>query len=84
MATILLAILVMLLAVAAMAVGVMLGRKPIKGSCGGMSAMMGNPECPLCGGDVAKCEEVSSASPPGGQRGTPGQPVRVDPARRDS
>lgn len=31
----------LLIAVAAMAVGVMMGRKPIKGSCGGINALPG-------------------------------------------
>lgn len=59
METILLAMLVMLLAVAAMAIGVMFGRAPIKGSCGGMSALAGEPDCPICGGDAARCEAAS-------------------------
>lgn len=37
MATLLLAISVTLISVAGLALGVMLGRKPIKGSCGGLS-----------------------------------------------
>ena len=44
-----------LLVVLAMAVGVLAGRKPIQGSCGGISAMSGG-ECPVCGGNPAKCE----------------------------
>lgn len=52
-----------------MAVGVILGRKPITGSCGGIGAALGEVdyECELCGGDEAKCEslnaENSDASP---------------------
>lgn len=38
-----------------MAVGVLAGRKPIQGSCGGISAMTGG-DCPVCGGNPAKCE----------------------------
>jgi hypothetical protein len=38
-----------------MAVGVLAGRGPIKGSCGGMSAMSGE-DCPICGGNPAKCD----------------------------
>ena len=44
-----------------MAVGVLLGRKPISGSCGGVGAALGEKDyvCDLCGGDEAKCEELS-------------------------
>ena len=45
--------------VALMAVGVMLGRKPIAGSCGGMRALGMETECEICGGDVAKCDTES-------------------------
>lgn len=49
---------VLLLIVTAMSVGVLLGRKPIKGSCGGMSALGMGTACDVCGGDKAKCEDV--------------------------
>ena len=42
--------------VALMAVGVLFGRKPIAGSCGGMKALGMEMECEICGGDAAKCE----------------------------
>ena len=42
--------------VALMAVGVLLGRKPIAGSCGGMKALGMEMECEICGGDAAKCD----------------------------
>lgn len=48
---------VMLLVVAGMAVGVMAGRKPIAGSCGGMGATGIESNCTLCGGNPQKCEE---------------------------
>ena len=47
----------MLLLVAAMAIGVLMGRKPIKGSCGGMSALGVDADCEICGGDREVCEE---------------------------
>ena len=56
MTTLLLAFAAMLILVAAMAVGVMLGRKPIAGSCGGMKALGMNMECEICGGDASRCE----------------------------
>ncbi len=39
-----------------MSVGVMMGRKPIAGSCGGMSALGMETECDICGGDKQVCE----------------------------
>lgn len=50
----------MLVVVAAMAVGVMLGRKPIAGSCGGMSALGLETACEICGGDRSKCDNEKS------------------------
>lgn len=49
--TILVTFLVLLAAVAAMAVGVMNGRKPISGSCGGLNG----ENCPVCGG--GECQQ---------------------------
>lgn len=57
MLTIVLAFGLMLLLVAAMAVGVLMGRKPISGSCGGMSALGMEVACDICGGDKGKCDE---------------------------
>ena len=44
-----------------MSIGVIMGRKPITGSCGGVGAALGekNYTCDLCGGDPSKCEEKS-------------------------
>ncbi|MFZ5722760.1 MAG: (Na+)-NQR maturation NqrM [Pseudomonadota bacterium] len=58
MATILLTILLMLFVFAAMAIGVLAGRRPIQGSCGGLSALTG--PCEVCGGDPAKCDAASA------------------------
>jgi hypothetical protein len=55
----LLTLVVMLLAVGGMALGVLMGRQPIKGSCGGMSALAGGGTCAVCGDDPAKCTEKS-------------------------
>jgi len=43
-----------------MSVGVLFGRKPVQGSCGGLNKIDGMDECELCGGDRAKCDEVTS------------------------
>lgn len=74
MTTILLSIGLVCILFAAMAIGVMLGRQPIKGSCGGMSALGLKGDCEICGGDRTKCEEASSAGERGG-----GQVRRFDP-----
>lgn len=42
--------------VAAMAVGVMAGRAPISGSCGGVGRLGIDQKCDLCGGDPQVCE----------------------------
>ncbi|SFX08298.1 (Na+)-NQR maturation NqrM [Marinospirillum alkaliphilum] len=39
-----------------MSVGVLMGRKPIAGSCGGMSALGMDTECDICGGNKDICE----------------------------
>ena len=61
MAEILLAILMFGLLIAAMAIGVLMGGKPISGSCGGVGAALGeaNYSCDICGGDPNKCDEQS-------------------------
>lgn len=53
----LVAFVVMLILVAGMAIGVIMGREPIKGSCGGMSALGMDTACDICGGNPAKCDE---------------------------
>ena len=57
--TFLLAFLFLSVLVALMAIGVLFGRKPIAGSCGGMKALGMEVECEICGGDAAKCDTES-------------------------
>lgn len=45
------------LVMAAMAVGVIAGRGPIKGSCGGMGALGIDTACDICGGNPQRCDE---------------------------
>ena len=49
----------MLAFVILMAIGVLMGRKPISGSCGGMAAIGMESACDVCGGDKNKCEKES-------------------------
>ncbi|TCK08886.1 (Na+)-NQR maturation NqrM [Marinobacterium mangrovicola] len=57
MDTLILTFVVLLCIITAMSVGVLMGRKPIAGSCGGMSALGMDTACDICGGDQAKCDE---------------------------
>ncbi|MBE02922.1 (Na+)-NQR maturation NqrM [Marinobacter lutaoensis] len=57
MGTFLLALLIVILVVAGMAIGVMFGRKPISGTCGGIGALGISASCEICGGDTRKCKE---------------------------
>lgn len=56
MTTLLLAFGIMLLLMIGMAVGVLAGREPIKGSCGGLAKVGLDGECEFCGGDLSKCD----------------------------
>jgi len=57
MSLFLISALVIGLVMAAMAVGVMAGRPPIKGSCGGMGALGIDAACDICGGNPQRCDE---------------------------
>lgn len=61
MSTFLAAFAFMLVVVAGMAVGVIFGRKPLKGSCGGMAALGMETECDVCGGDQSRCDKENEA-----------------------
>jgi len=56
----------LMIIVTIMAVGVIMGRKPIAGSCGGVGTALGEEDyvCDLCGGDEAKCEELKASPQP--------------------
>ncbi len=47
----------MLLLIAAMAVGVLMGGKPIAGSCGGLNNLGLKDGCDICGGKDEECEK---------------------------
>lgn len=52
----LLGLLVFGVVMAGMAVGVLRGRPPLKGSCGGLNTLGMKGNCEICGNDPAKCE----------------------------
>lgn len=64
MMTFLLVFILLGLIVAGMSVGVLMGRKPITGSCGGVGAALGqkNYTCDICGDDPNKCEEQNGVN----------------------
>ncbi|MFE8071508.1 (Na+)-NQR maturation NqrM [Marinobacteraceae bacterium S3BR75-40.1] len=62
MGTFLLALVIVLLLIAGMSIGVIMGRKPISGTCGGLNNMGGNTSCDICGGNPQKCEESSTSA----------------------
>jgi len=59
MATLIGTFILLLLVVAGMAIGVMFGRKPLKGSCGGLNNGGSDSGCSVCGGNPAKCDEAT-------------------------
>ncbi|KXS38737.1 MAG: hypothetical protein AWU55_1100 [Halomonadaceae bacterium T82-2] len=58
----------MLLLVTAMSVGVLLGRKPITGSCGGLNNLGLKDGCDICGGKDEVCEEENRKRRAGARR----------------
>jgi uncharacterized protein len=64
MAMLVISFIVLLLIVTAMSIGVLMGRKPITGSCGGVGAALGEDDyvCDICGGDESKCEQRSQGT----------------------
>ena len=63
METVIVAFFVMLALDGAMAVGVIFGRAPIKGSCGGLGAVGIDQGCEICGGDPQRCESIMEPAP---------------------
>ncbi len=57
MTTVLIAFLIILLVVCIMSIGVFMGRKPLKGSCGGLSSLGLKDSCEICGGDDDACKK---------------------------
>ena len=61
----LLTFLIMGLIMAGMAIGAMAGRGPLKGSCGGLSAVGIEGCCEICGDDPSRCDEQGDDAPGG-------------------
>jgi len=53
---------IMLALVAAMSIGVIMGRKPIAGTCGGLNMMGADGACDICGGDTSKCDATDETT----------------------
>lgn len=62
MAMMLVTLVVMLGVVAAMSVGVIFGRKPLTGSCGGVGQALNEKDyvCDFCGNDENKCKDLNA------------------------
>ncbi len=61
MAEFILSFLILVAIVAGMAVGVMRGREPISGTCGGLNNIGVDGACEICGGNPAQCEQETGA-----------------------
>ena len=66
--TIAIAFVVLLLVVAAMAVGVIVSGRRITGSCGGLGALPGIDRCDICGRDVSDASQVDCGKRGSGPR----------------
>ncbi|MFL2530793.1 MAG: (Na+)-NQR maturation NqrM [Porticoccaceae bacterium] len=64
MLDILFAVLGFIFLISIMAIGVLMGKKPIAGSCGGVAAALDEKDytCEICGDDPNKCDEISKTS----------------------
>lgn len=65
MAEFIISVLIFALVIAVMAIGVMAGRAPIKGSCGGLGKLGVAGACEICGGDVQRCDKQGGKPDPG-------------------
>nr|WP_148417032.1 (Na+)-NQR maturation NqrM [Haloferax sp. KTX1] len=56
--TFILAVVLVMVLIAGMSIGVMFGRKPISGSCGGVGNQLGGGSgCSVCGRESGSCED---------------------------
>ncbi|GEK72302.1 MULTISPECIES: (Na+)-NQR maturation NqrM [Halomonas] len=68
MGTFLVVLVFMLVIMAAMAIGVIVARKPIAGSCGGLNKLGLKEGCEVCGGQDEVCEEENRKRQGGARR----------------
>ena len=59
----LLSFVILLAVLAGMAIGVIKGRAPISGSCGGLNKLGADTACEICGGNPAKCDNRDITEP---------------------
>jgi hypothetical protein len=52
----------LMLIIVAMSVGVLMGGKPIAGSCGGMANLGMDTACDICAGDKSICDDEDEKS----------------------
>lgn len=64
-----LSFIILLAIVAGMAIGVMKGRAPISGTCGGLNNIGIDGACEICGGNPAKCDSNEEAPAAGRSTG---------------
>jgi uncharacterized protein len=69
---------ILLSIVAIMSIGVMRGRSPISGSCGGLNNLGIDGACEICGGNPAKCDEQKTVGK------TESKPAYYDAAKLDA
>jgi len=60
MLTVIASLIVLSCIVGLMSIGVIMGRRPVQGSCGGLNNLKGMDECELCGGSRNKCEQLNT------------------------
>ena len=60
MLTVIASLIVLSCIVGLMSIGVIMGRNPVQGSCGGLNNIQGMDECELCGGSRNKCEQLNT------------------------
>ena len=60
--TFMLAVVLVMVLIAGMSIGVIFGRKPISGSCGGVGNQLGGGSgCSVCGRESGSCEDDEPA-----------------------
>ncbi len=60
--TFILAVVLVMVLIAGMSIGVIFGRKPISGSCGGVGNQLGGGSgCSVCGRESGSCEDDEQA-----------------------